>query len=131
MKWDEIIFLDVEDVDSAHEAVLQLGGGEPGALNPGLIESATVAPRSGYYTSLAELAAVYAHGLAKNHGYRDGNKRTATLVLLKFLGANGYHLTLGPEWVAIIEGVATGDVDRKQLASKLTEQMGDAVAIES
>lgn len=52
MKWDAITFLEVGDVDSAHDAALQLGGGSPGVLNAGLIESATMAPRMGYYASL-------------------------------------------------------------------------------
>jgi death on curing protein len=43
------------------------------------------APRTGYYASLAELAAAYAHGIAKNHPFLDGNKRTALVVTLVFL----------------------------------------------
>ena len=59
MRWDEIVFLEVEDVDSSHEDALRLGGGSPGTLNSGLIESATMAPRTGHYATLAEIAASY------------------------------------------------------------------------
>jgi hypothetical protein len=72
VRYEDIVFLDVEDVDAAHENPIRLHGGEPSPLNPGLVASATMAPRSGYYTTLAELAAVYGHGIAKNHGYQDG-----------------------------------------------------------
>ena len=40
-----------------------------------------MAPRSGYHESLAELAAVFAFGIAKNHAFLDGNKRAAFYAL--------------------------------------------------
>jgi death-on-curing protein len=122
--YEEVVFLDVEDVDSAHEEVIRLHGGEPSVLNRGLVESATMAPRAGYYATLAELAAVYAHGIAKNHGYQDGNKRTATVVMLKFLGANGYPMSLGPDWVDHMVAVADGSMSRDELATRITELLG-------
>ncbi|HMJ55706.1 MAG TPA: Fic family protein [Polyangiaceae bacterium] len=131
MRYADVVFLETEDVDSAHEEALAIGGGAPGVLNPGMIASATHAPRSGYYGSLAELAAVYVHGVAKNHGYQDANKRTAALVLLKFLGANGYPVDLGPPWEQTIEGVADGSISRDQLVEHVTVLIGgDPIALE-
>ncbi|HEX7476325.1 MAG TPA: type II toxin-antitoxin system death-on-curing family toxin [Polyangiales bacterium] len=130
LAFDDVVFLEVEDVDAAHDAALALGGGSAAVLTRGLIESATMAPRAGYYTSLAELAAVYAHGLAKNHGYQDGNKRTATLVMLKFLAANGYDVTLSAEWVEIMVAVADGSMTRGALVEHIARAMGgDPVAL--
>lgn len=135
MRIDDVIFLEVEDVDSAHEAAMEFGSApdeDRGVLNAGMVASATHAPRTGYYGSLAELAAVYVHGIAKAHGYANGNKRTAALVLLKFLGANGFPVDLSPEWEGIIEGVADGSVSRDELARKITGLIGgDPVAIEA
>jgi death on curing protein len=127
----DVIFLEVEDVDAAHDEVIRLHGGEPSVLNRGLVESATMAPRAGYYATLAELAAVYAHGITKNHGYQDGNKRTATVVMLKFLGANGYPVTLGPDWVDHMVAVADGSMSRNELARRITDLLdGNPVPIE-
>ncbi len=51
---------------------------------------------------------------------------------LAFLEANGVALTLGDEWIAIMEGVAAATVAREELVAKLVEAMpnGDPVAIE-
>jgi death on curing protein len=131
MRLDLVMFLDVAEVELAHARGLQSGGGADGVRDSGLLESAVMAPRSGYYDSLAELAAVYAHGIAKNHAFIDGNKRTALLAAAMFLGANGFHLELPAEWVAIMEGVADGSVSRDQLAHHFAVAMGgDAVPLE-
>jgi death-on-curing protein len=131
VRYDDVIFLAVEDVDAAHEQAIRLHGGDPAVLNQGLVESATMAPRAGYYGTLAELVAVYAHGIAKNHGYQDGNKRTATIVLGQFLGVNGLPVILGPEWEDYMVAVADGSMSREQLTGKITELMGgDPVPIE-
>lgn len=94
MRYDDVVFLEVEDVDAAHDSVI-LPEEDPTTLDRGLVESATMAPRSGYYGSLAELAAVYVFGLARNHGYQNANKRTAATAMAQFLGANGYPVKLG------------------------------------
>src|SRR5580658_952866 len=77
MRFDDILFLEVDDVLEAHAVGIARFGGSSGLRDPGLLESAVMAARSGYYGSLAELAAVYAHGIAKNHPFIDGNKRAA------------------------------------------------------
>jgi death on curing protein len=129
--YDDIVFLDVEDVHAAHDAAIELFGGAPSVLDPGLVESATMAPQTGYYDTLAELAAVYTHGIAKNHGYQDGNKRTATLVMLKFLGANGYPIDLPSGWTETMVQLAEGTISRAQLTALITALMGgDPVSIE-
>ena len=90
-----------------------------------------MAPRTGYYASLAELAAVYAHGLAKNHPFLDGNKRTAFIVAVAFLRVNGHPLTLGSEWAGHIERLAAGELTREELAALFANEMGDAVLLET
>lgn len=59
------------------------------------------------YGSLAEMAAVYAWGIARNHPFVDGNKRTALLTALTFLEMNGRTVSLGPEWVDRMVRVAS------------------------
>jgi death-on-curing protein len=84
-----------------------------------------MAPRIGYYQSLAELAAAYAFGVAKNHAFIDANKRTALLSAAVFLGVNGYPLQLDTaEWLSLIEGIADGSVSREALIDGFTRAMG-------
>jgi death-on-curing protein len=82
-------------LDAMHDALVRQYGGMPGVLNEGAVESALGrAPNAFAYTGadLAACAAAYAFGLAKNHGYRDGNKRTAFAAAATFLRLNGHDL---------------------------------------
>jgi len=89
-----------------------------------------MAARSGYYRSLGELAAVYAHGIAKNHPFVDGNKRAALSAAGMFLNAHGFDLVLGMEWVRVVESVATGELSRAELVGLLAVAMGANVPID-
>jgi hypothetical protein len=66
------------------------------------------------------------------HPFIDGNKRTAFVVALAFLETNGVALTVGSEWIAIVEGVAAGTVSREELVALLVKAMPhrDAVEVE-
>ena len=114
MRFDEILFLDVEDVLGAHDLGIARFGGVAGLRDRGLLESAVMAARSGYYGCLAELAAVYAYGIAMNHAFVDGNKRAALSAAGMFLNAHGFDLELGMEWVSHIEKLAAGKLTREQ-----------------
>ena len=130
MKLADVVFLEVEEVEQAHGIALAAHGGQEGIRDRGLLESAVMAPRSGYYGSLAELAAVLAHGIEKNHPFLDGNKRTGLVVALAFLEINGHALTLGTEWVGHIERLATGELTRDELVDLLASEMGEAVPLD-
>jgi len=131
MRFDEVCFLAVEDVHALHEDALAAAGGKTGLLSEGLIVSAVMAPQNSYCTSLAEMAATVAFGIAKNHGYQDANKRTAFSAMKAFLGMNGYRLELDDlKWASIMEGVADDSVSRLALAQHLVTEMGGDVAIE-
>lgn len=129
MRLCDVLFLEVEDVEAFHDRELARHGGLAGLRDRGLLESAVMAPRSGYYGSLAELAAVYAHGLAKNHPFVDGNKRAAFVAAFTFLEVNGYPLRVGLEWADHIERLAAGELSRDELATMFATAMGDAVAL--
>lgn len=78
-----------------HDESLAEHGGAAGLRDEGLLESALARPRqrAAYGDpDLADLAASYAHGLAKNHAFVDGNKRAAFLSVGLFLGLNGHRL---------------------------------------
>jgi death on curing protein len=60
----------------------------------GAIEAALARPQSGYYRDVIEEAAALLESLSNNHGFIDGNKRTAITVTAAFLRVNGYQLEL-------------------------------------
>ncbi len=130
MRLDEILFLDVDDVLDAHAVGIARFGGSDGLRDRGLLESAVMAARSGYYGSLGELAAVYAHGIAKNHPFVDGNKRAALSAAGMFLNAHGFDLQLGTPWVKHMENVASGELSRADLVPIFTAAMGKDISID-
>ena len=80
-----------------HDQSLAEHGGESGIRDHGLLESALARPENlaAYgQPDLAELAASYAYGLAKNHPFIDGNKRAAFLEVGLFLALNGHRLVV-------------------------------------
>ena len=80
-----------------HDESLAEHGGAAGLRDEGLLDSALARPLNldAYGTpDFADLAASYAIGLAKNHGFVDGNKRAAFLATGLFLHLNGYRLSV-------------------------------------
>lgn len=107
-----------------HAEQIREHGGTPGVRDPGLLESALGRPqnRHGYSpdVSIEELAAAYAFGIAKNHPFVDGNKRTAFTVAYTFLGLNGYDLNVGePEVVRAVEDLAASRITEEEFAAWL------------
>lgn len=105
-----------------HAASIELFGGAPGLRDPGLLESALARPVHRWHyerrQSLSELAASYAFGIARNHPFVDGNKRTALLATRAFLFRNGVHFDPDEiETVSMIEGLAAGRIDEKVLSA--------------
>jgi death-on-curing protein len=108
-------------LDGIHQAQLREHGGTPGVRDEGLLESALARPQHkfayGKKSDWATLAAAYTFGLAKNHGFVDGNKRVAFVAAYVFLGLNGYDLdATEPEVAATIDGVAPSTVTESVLA---------------
>jgi hypothetical protein len=56
VKWQDVLFLDVEDIERFHAEVLSQDGGMPGVRDRGLLESAVMTPRQGYYSTLRRRA---------------------------------------------------------------------------
>lgn len=106
------IWLDRSTVDALHSRLIRDFGGSDGVRDGGLIDSALArAVRKWEYSDpdLPALAAAYAYGLAKNHGYVDGNKRIAATAAGVFLDINGLELIAPePELVEAILAIAEG-----------------------
>ena len=101
----------LSDALEAHEEAISYGG-RPGVANLALIESAIGRPYHGYYDTIAQMAAALLESMVKNHGFTDGNKRTAWLLTVTFLDRSGYSLELmGDEHVDdLVVGIAEGSV---------------------
>ena len=64
------------------------------------------------------LAAAYAYGLLRNHGFADGNKRTAWVAARLFLADNGYRLRFDKlEAVRVVEAAASDTLSEADLAT--------------
>ena len=106
-----------------HEEQIVEHGGAPGVRDLGALNSALARPRHlETYGSpdLADLAAAYAAGIARNHPFVDGNKRTAWVVSETFLLLNGATLSIADEaaYDASIE-LAAGRLDERAMATLL------------
>ena len=112
-------WLDLNIVLDFHAEQLALFGGADGMRDLGLLESALARPVNKFAygeTDLAALAAAYAFGVAKNHPFIDGNKRTALASIIVFLGLNGIDLDAPQEAAtAIMLGLAAGEITEDYL----------------
>ncbi|MFE8646255.1 type II toxin-antitoxin system death-on-curing family toxin [Sphingomonas sp. NCPPB 2930] len=106
-----------------HDESLAEHGGAPGLREPHLFNSALGRPRNlALYGTpdLADLAASYGVGLAKNHAFVDGNKRVAFLSVGLFLALNGHwlHTTQADATLTMLD-VASGALDEAAFAGWL------------
>lgn len=110
-----------------HGESLAEHGGLAGLRDEGLLDSALARPLNlaAYgMPDIADLAAAYGVGLAKNHPFVDGNKRAAFLAIGLFLALNGSRLTADQvSATRTMLAVAAGDMDEPALAAWLRENM--------
>ena len=113
-------WLDISIVLDFHAEQLALFGGADGVRDLGLLESALARPLNKFSygeTDLAALAAAYGYGIAMNHPFVDGNKRTALASIIVFLGLNELDLGAPQEAVtALILSLAAGEIAEEVLA---------------
>ena len=111
-----------------HEESLAEHGGAPGLRDEGLLDSALSRPLNliayGSTPDVADLAAAYGVGLAKNHAFVDGNKRAAFLSVGLFAAINGYRLvTTQAEATMTMLDVAAGELSEAQFAVWLRKHL--------
>lgn len=117
------VWLAPDDVIAFHAEQIAQFGGQPGIRDRGLLESALGRPRhrAAYSRSTVfELAAAYAFGIARNHPFIDGNKRTALVCAFTFLELNGWEVR-APEAEAVIAllELAAGTMPESEMAAWL------------
>lgn len=105
-----------------HELQIAEHGGSAGVRDLGLLESAIAKPKNLFAyaeaaLTMSRLAASYAFGIARNHPFIDGNKRTAMVVAFAFLELNGYDVLASQEEAYFgFLAVAGGETTEEELA---------------
>lgn len=93
-----IFWINLEEVNEIHQTQITLYGGSSGIRNLSLLESALNAPENKFYyedqKDIIYLGSTYLYRITKNHPFVDGNKRTATEIMLLFLLKNGYIVNI-------------------------------------
>lgn len=103
-----------------HDRQLAEHGGGTGIRDAGMLESALARPVNAWHygeDDPAALAAAYAFGIARNHPFVDGNKRTAWVLARLFLAINGQELRFEPgDAVATMLALAAGELPEEAMA---------------
>lgn len=115
------VWIHEETAAGIHSRQIAEHGGSDGIRDQGLLQSALARPQNllayGEDVDLAALAASYAYGIAKNHPFIDGNKRTALVVMRTFLAANGAEFVASQQdkYITILK-LAEGSLEEDELA---------------
>jgi death-on-curing protein len=124
-----IVWLLEETVTAIHHRQIAEHGGSEGLRDEGLLSSALARPQNllSYSESrpdLASLAAAYAYGIARNHPFIDGNKRTALVAARTFLLLNGVDLnaTQDEKYLTFLN-LAEGGISEEELADWLRKRI--------
>jgi death-on-curing protein len=115
-------------LEAVHLDQLREHGGLPGIRDESALEAALARPQQKHHydpdSDLATLAAAYAFALAKTHAFNDGNKRTAFLAAMIFLGLNKKDLdATEAEVVQVMTALAAGSLTETALASWIRERL--------
>ena len=104
------------DAFTAHDEALTYGG-RAGVTSLHLIESAIARPYSGYHGPISQKAAALVHSVVGNHGFVDGNKRTAWLLVELLIDRSGYALNIPDDEPVddLVVGVAKGTIGFAEL----------------
>lgn len=118
-------WLTIDEVLVIQAAQIKVGPGLPGLIDVGLVDSAVNKPlnrfRYEHEDDLLLLAVRLGVGIARNHGFHDGNKRTGMVAMIAFLAVNGYDLIMNDDTLLgrMIEACLTHDMTEEQMAEDL------------
>ena len=125
----EMVWLLEETVLAIHQRQIAEHGGSEGLRDHGLLTSAIARPQqlqaySQLSPDLASLAASYAYGIARNHPFVDGNKRTALVAARTFLLLNGVSVQAAQvdKWLTFLQ-LAEGSLTEAELADWIRSRM--------
>ena len=123
----EPVWLDAAIALAVHDRQLAEHGGGGGIRDPGMLESALNRPLNQWSygdSDLASLAAAYAFGIARNHPFVDGNKRTAWVLARLFIAVNGASLAFEPEEaIHAMMALAAGKLSEEEMADWFRQRL--------
>lgn len=123
----EFLWVNREYAEAVHDRQQAEHGGGTGIRDSGLLESALARPRNLLHygePDLAALAAAYAFGIARNHPFVDGDKRTAWIAARLFLRLNGGELTFDKaEATVMMQQLAAGELGEDEVAAWFRERL--------
>jgi death-on-curing protein len=126
----EPVWLEREVAFAIHDRQLAEHGGAVGIRDVGALESALMRPRNRWEygeDDLTFLAAAYAYGIARNHPFADGNKRTAWVLARLFLALNEVSIVFSKEEaIAMVLALAAGELTEDELADWFREHSARA-----
>jgi death-on-curing protein len=122
---NEPIWISKKAVLAMHSAQLAEHGGSDGIRDETLLDSALAKPHNIFayadQPDILRLAAFYAFGIARNHAFVDGNKRTALVVSITFLDRNGWDIVAPKEDVYFtFLHLADGSLSEEELTAWFT-----------
>ena len=118
-------WLTLDDILESHQEQLRRFGGSDGIRDLTLIESALARPHHLFHYDgegdTLTLAVRLGLGVAQNHGFVDGNKRTGAVAMLEFLALNGYHLDMPNDTTlgVLFETAVTGGMSEEEFIQDL------------
>lgn len=119
----EPVWIEAELALAIHDRQLAEHGGPIGLRDAWGLDSALARPRNHWAygeRDLSALAAAYAYGIARNHPFVDGNKRTAWVLARLFLVLNGTSISFAPEdAVRVVLQLAASKLDEAEFAAWL------------
>jgi len=130
----EPVWLESDVAFAIHDRQLAEHGGGTGVRDAGALESALARPVNRWVygeDDLCALAAAYAFGVARNHPFADGNKRTAWVLARLFLRLNSVTIAFDPEdAIRTVLALAAGELGEEELAdwfrARIVQQIGES-----
>lgn len=125
-------WLDADVAIAIHDRQLAEHGGGTGVRDRNMLESALARPINAWSYGVNEpaaLAAAYAFGVARNHPFVDGNKRTAWVLTRLFLALNGHKLSFrAAEAIAAMLALAAGELSEDEMADWFRTRLAESPA---
>lgn len=123
----EPVWIETELALAIHDRQLAEHGGPIGVRDASALESALARARNQWAygeTDMCVLAAAYAYGVARNHPFTDGNKRTAWVLARLFLAVNNVQISFAPEdAIRMVLALTSGSLAEAELANWFRERL--------
>jgi death on curing protein len=124
---DEPVWIELEVALAIHDRQLAEHGGPIGVRDASALDSALARARNQWAygeQGVCRLAAAYAYGIARNHPFTDGNKRTAWVLARLFLSLNHTRIAFRPEEaIQMVLALASGALDEADVAKWFSDRL--------